>query len=203
MTEIFANIDIEIASSITGITPYAGLAPFIKMCEAMKLSDVINRNLHIRTEKGYRDSDHVLSLIAMQIVEGVSIDDLMTFKEKFNFQTSPFNIPSPAATRAFAKCFHDANEEQKQKQGQAYIPEENEHLAGFQNIHGHIFQCAYKANPQKTITLEQDATFIYTHNKGALYNYDGEKSYEAFNTYCPEYDVVLGTQYRDGNVPPG
>jgi hypothetical protein len=51
--------------------------------------------------------------------------------------------------------------------------------------------------------LDQDATFINTNTKNALYNYLGEKSYEAFNTYCPEYDMVAGTQFRDGNVPPG
>jgi hypothetical protein len=57
--------------------------------------------------------------------------------------------------------------------------------------------------PLSSITLDQDATFIYTNAKNALRNYEGEKSYEALNTYCPEYDMVIGTQFRDGNVPPG
>jgi hypothetical protein len=55
----------------------------------------------------------------------------------------------------------------------------------------------------ESITLDQDATFILTSNKNALNNYHGEKAYEAFNTYCPEYDIVVGTQLRDGNVHPG
>jgi hypothetical protein len=55
----------------------------------------------------------------------------------------------------------------------------------------------------KSITLDQDATFIYTSNKDALYNYQGEKAYETFNTYCPEYDIIVGAQLRGGNVPPG
>jgi hypothetical protein len=58
-------------------------------------------------------------------------------------------------------------------------------------------------NPLSSVTLDQDATFIYTNAKNALYNYEKEKSYEAFNTYCPEYDMMVGTQFRDGNVPPG
>jgi len=58
-------------------------------------------------------------------------------------------------------------------------------------------------NPLSCITLDQDATFINTNTKNALTNYHGEKSYAAFNTYSPEYDMVLGTQFRDGNVPAG
>jgi hypothetical protein len=51
--------------------------------------------------------------------------------------------------------------------------------------------------------LDQDATFIPTSNKDALYSYLKEKAYEAFNTYCPEYDINVGTQLRDGNVNAG
>lgn len=203
MTDYFSKIDIDVMGGLPGITPYSGLIPLLKMCDAMDLSSIINRNLHVRTEKGYKDSDHVLSLVAMQIVEGVSIDDLSLFKEKFNLSMCPFNIPSPSAARDFIKNFHNADEEGKQKQGHAYIPKENEHLAGFQKIHAHIFQTAYNANPKVSITLDQDATFIPTHNKNALFNYLKEQSYAALNTFCSDYDVMVGTQYRDGNVPAG
>ena len=203
MTENFSKIEIDVSRIPSEATPYAGLFPFIRMCEAMKLPYVINNNLRLRTEKGYKDSDHVLSFITMQIVGGVTLDDLALFKEKFSLSNCPFNIPSPSAGRNFMNSFRNIEEESKQKQGYAYIPKENEHLSGFQNIHAHIFQCAYNAAPKKVITLDQDATFIYTHNKNALYNYYGEKSYEAFNTYCPDYDIIVGTQYRDGNVPAG
>ncbi|MCL2153961.1 MAG: transposase [Oscillospiraceae bacterium] len=56
--------------------------------------------------------------------------------------------------------------------------------------------------PLESITLDMDATFIPTSNKDALRNYHGDKAYEAFNTYCPEYDIMVGTQFRGGNVPP-
>jgi hypothetical protein len=79
----------------------------------------------------------------------------------------------------------------------------NEHLAGFGAVHAYIFQQAYKFTPLESITLDQDATFIPTSNKDALYNYHGEKAYEAFNTYCAEYDIIVGTELRGGNVPAG
>ena len=78
----------------------------------------------------------------------------------------------------------------------------NDHLAGFDAIHAYIFRQAYKFMPLESITLDMDATFIPTSTKGALRNYHGETAHEAFNMYCPEYDIMVGTQFRGGNVPP-
>jgi hypothetical protein len=204
MTENILEPDIQITDCVPELTPFAGLIPFLKMCRAMNLHDIINQNIHLREKKGYKDSDHLLSLIAMQLVEGSTIDDLAVFKEKFNTTALGFfDVPSPSAYRGFLSCFNNDEEERKQKQGRVYIPVKNEFLAGFEGIHAHIFQQAYRANPLKIITLDQDATFIETSNKDALYNYHGEQSYEALNTYCPEYDIVVGTEFRDGNVNPG
>jgi hypothetical protein len=128
---------------------------------------------------------------------------MATLKQNVEVNASPFRVPSPTAARSFLGEFHNEAEVEKQKQGQCYIPQKNEHLAGFDAIHAHVFQQAYKFSPLPSITLDQDATFIPTSNKNALYNYQGEKAYEAFNTYCPEYDILVGTQLRDGNVNPG
>jgi hypothetical protein len=211
MTENLLETDIQVTDCAPELTPYAGLVPFLKMCRALGLHDIINQNIHLRDKKGYKDSDHVLALIAEQFVEGSTIDDLAVFKEKFdttNLRSAKpsvhfFDVPSPSATREYLSRFHNTEEETKQKQGKAYIPIKNEFLAGFEAILTKIFQQAYKANPKKTITLDQDATFIKTGNKDALYNYHGEQAYEAFNTYCPEYDMIVGTEFRDGNVNPG
>jgi hypothetical protein len=53
------------------------------------------------------------------------------------------------------------------------------------------------------VTLDQDATFIFTGREDANVNFNGNRSFEAFNTYCPEYDLMLATRYCDGNVSPG
>jgi hypothetical protein len=203
MTEKLSQIDTEVIEKSSEETPFAGLIPFVQMCESMEIEEIINQNLGVRNGKGYKDSEHVMSLITMQIVEGKTIDDLATFKEKFDLEAIPFRIPSPSAERDFLAKFHNSEEESKQKQGSVYIPEENEHLAGLKAIHNYIFQQAYNLEPKKSITLDQDATFVDTTTKSALFNYLGEKSYSAFNTYCPDYDIMVGTQFRDGNVNAG
>jgi hypothetical protein len=203
MAEKAFEIGIEVVEKGPEETPFAGLIPFVQMCEAMKLSECIDKNLNIRNEKGYKDSEQVMSIITMQIAEGSTVDDLTTFKNKFGLENLPFKIPSPSSTREYMGHFHNAEEESKQKQGRVYIPKENEHLEGFKKIHAFVFQKAYTMQPKTSITLDQDATFVETETKGALYNYHGKKSYSAFNTYCPEYDIAVGTWFRDGNVNAG
>jgi len=202
MTEKLNEVDIDVKEKTPEMTPYAGALPFMKMCEGMGLPNIINQNLNVRGSRGYKDSDHVLSIVTMQILGGSTIDDLEMLKQNLQTSASPFRIPSQTATRSFMSHFHNEEEAKKQKQGYSYIPQMNDHLAGFNKIHTHIFQKAYELNPLISITLDQDATFIPTSNKDALYNYKKEKAYEAFITYCPEYDIIVGTQLRGGNVPP-
>jgi hypothetical protein len=203
MTEKFMGIDIEVTENNGLETPFAGLIPLLQMCNAMNLPEIIDKSLHVQGTKGFRDHEYIMSLATMQIAEGSTLDDLAIFKEKFGLNVLPFRIPSPSAGRGYLAHFHNIAEESKQKQGSSYIPEDNEHLAGFKDIHAFCFKQAVKISPLSSITLDQDATFINTDTKSALFNYHGEKSYEALNTYCPEYDMVVGTQFRDGNVNPG
>ncbi|MDR1731753.1 MAG: hypothetical protein LBR61_06615 [Synergistaceae bacterium] len=116
MTENLLETDIQITDCVPELTPYAGLVPFLKMCRAIGLHDIINQNIRLREKKGYKDSDHLFSLIAMQPVEGSTIDDLAVFKEKFNTTALHFfDVPSPSATREYLSRFHNSEEETKQK----------------------------------------------------------------------------------------
>jgi hypothetical protein len=171
MTEKLKEIDIKVVEKAPLAMAYAGAVPFMQMCEGMGLPHVINGNLNVRGTKGYKDSEHILSMVTMQVLGGSTIDDLEAMRNTLAGKASPFRIPSPTAARDYMNNFHDEDEAKKQKQGQSYIPQMNEHLAGFNGIHAYIFEQAYKFKPLKSITLDQDATFINTENEEALYNY--------------------------------
>ena len=148
MTQKLNDIDIEIMEKMPEVTPYAGALPFMKMCEGMGLPDIINENLNIRGRKGYKDSDHILSIATMQICGGSTVDDLEMLKQNLEVSGSPFKIPSPTAARNFMNYFHDEEEAKKHKQGQSYIPQMNEHLTGFNVIHANIFQQSHSLRPK-------------------------------------------------------
>jgi hypothetical protein len=181
----------------------AGLYSILNLYKHLGLEKAINENLGVRTSnKGYSDSEHVLSLILMQIAGGSAVEHLSEFNETFSKEFG-VGIPSPTAARDYLNCFHEDAEDAKRGYGRSFVPEENEHLKGFGNIHPYVFQQAYKMNPLPRITLDQDATFMPTETEGALVNYKKFSSFEALNMFCPEYDMMIATQFRDGNVTPG
>jgi hypothetical protein len=48
-----------------------------------------------------------------------------------------------------------------------------------------------------------DATLVDTNKSEALYCYKGFKSYQPLNTWWAEQELVVHTEFRDGNVPAG
>ncbi|MDR1979429.1 MAG: hypothetical protein LBQ42_11910 [Synergistaceae bacterium] len=48
MTENIFKIDIETTKNSHEETPFAGLIPFMQMCGAMKLPEIIDQALHVR-----------------------------------------------------------------------------------------------------------------------------------------------------------
>lgn len=199
----FSSIDIDFSSIQDKILSFAGLQPVVELFKTFGLPDVINKNLKVCGAKGYTDSEQVLALTVMQLAGGDALDHLNYCRGVFDNGPFGIAIPSPSTTRAFLSAFINEEEEKKRQQGKAFIPQANEHLQGFEGVHFHLWQQSCQLKPLKEITLDQDATFINTSNKDALYNYHKEKAYEALNTYCAEHDIMVGTQFRDGSVPPG
>jgi hypothetical protein len=58
-------------------------------------------------------------------------------------------------------------------------------------------------SPKSLATLDLDATLVSTNKKGSLYSYKGFKAYQPLNVYWAEQELLLFTEFRDGNVPAG
>jgi len=151
----------------------------------------------------YIDSSYIESLVTMQILGGEAVDDMKIIREDVIISKMLGGIPGKSSIHNFFKNFIDKKEEEKRGQGQAFVPEINEHLKGFDKVTQHLLKHAPHIKDMSTVTLDQDDTFIPTEVTGSLYNYKSERSFEAFTTYCPEYDMIIRSEYRDGNVPPG
>lgn len=120
---------------------------------------------------------------------------------------------SRSAGHRYLKEFHDEEQEKLRKEAlaqgtRAFIPEPNQHLQGlvFVNrdlaavIHGKL---ATKKNPLEVATLDMDATLNYCNKEEALHCYKGPKAYQPLNTWWAELQLMLHTEFRDGNVPAG
>jgi hypothetical protein len=199
----FSTIDITSNATMDKMAGFAGLQPLLELFKAMELSEIINQYIPIYVARGYTIAETIQAIVIMQHAGGEALDHLNYCKDIFEAGPFEIPIPSPSTARARLNAFDNEEENKRRGQGKAFIPQENENLAGFAEVHFHIWKQACKLNPLKTITLDQDATFINTEKGGALFNYLKKRSYETLNTYCPEYDLIVGTRFRDGNVPPG
>ena len=48
-----------------------------------------------------------------------------------------------------------------------------------------------------------DATLVETHKQDALYSYKKYKAYQPLTVYWAEVDLIVHSEFRDGNVPAG
>jgi hypothetical protein len=69
----------------------------------------------------------------------------------------------------------------------------NQDLAAFSSLQ----------HAESTATLDMDATLVATSKADALCCYKGHKSYQPLNTWWAEREIILHTEFRDGNVPAG
>ena len=111
--------------------------------------------------------------------------------------------PSPSAVFRYLEGFHNGEEEPQRRPHQAFIPAPNPALAGLGKVNADLIAFIQGHSPQEVATLDQDATLVETHQRDALYCYQGFKAYQPLTTYWAEQNLVVHSEFRDGNVPAG
>lgn len=231
MTQGVLPFKYEEEKNTSGLTALAGLPIYLDLAKVIGLSKSIQKHLRIRqNSQGWTDSQLVLSLVLLNLAGGDCVDDLKIVEADDGFCTvlrksemhglkrkvrralerrwrkeKTRSVPSPSAVFRYLSKFHDAEQEKLRLQTdiKAFIPAHNEHLRGFRNINKDMCAGLNVVSPQKTATLDMDATLAETTKKTALYCYKGFKSYQPLNVWWHEHGVILHTEFRDGNVPAG
>jgi len=118
-------------------------------------------------------------------------------------------VPSPSAMFRYLEKFHDPHQETLRKKfleesdKKAFIPAPNECLQGFSNVNADLVAWSLEQQPEKLVTLDLDATLIKTTKAAALYGYKGFQCYQPLNVWLAEHNLMLYSEFRDGNVPAG
>ena len=113
------------------------------------------------------------------------------------------SVPSPTALRRYLERFHDREEEERREPHRAFIPRPSEALRGLGRVNGDLLAFAQRHERQQEATLDMDATLIETGKRQALYSYQQTPAYQPLTTYWAEADVVLHSEFGDGNLPAG
>ena len=214
-----------------GITGLAGLPLYLDLMHVSRLREAIERHLGaIGPRQGWSATQHVLSVILLNLAGGDCVDDLEILNNDPGFgdvlrQAEVYRLgrrnrralqrrwrkergralPSPSALRRFLMMFHDEDQEGQRQTGKALIPAANVMLGGLEHINMELVSFAHSRQQSDitTATLDMDATLVESHKSEALFCYKHFKSYQPLNTWWAEMEMVLHTEFRDGNVPAG
>ena len=113
------------------------------------------------------------------------------------------NVPSASAAFRFLNRFHDEEEERRRREHTAFIPAPTIDLQGLGKVNADLVGFVQRHTEHKQATLDMDASLVETHKEQARYCYKKYKAYQPLTTYWAEADLVVHTEFRDGNVPAG
>jgi len=216
----------EVEKKPGGMTALAGLLPYLEFGYVMGLSRSIESRLKIRGgDQGWSDSETVMALILLNLADGQGISDLdilegdegfcRVLRESVGFGKSrqerrdqekrlrkeqKRSVPSPSSANRYLSHFHDPEQEKLRQPGKSFIPAPNRYLRDLVGVNGDLAASVQKRSPQEVATLDLDATLVETNKKEALYCYKGHKAYQPLNVYWGEQDLILHSEFRDGNV---
>jgi hypothetical protein len=196
-----------------GMTSLAGLPLYLDLAYALGLPESIKRHLSLRPSQGWSDAQIVLSLVLLALAGGDCVDDLKILEADEGFcrileRIEPEDpsrwrteksrtIPSPSSVFRYLAAFQAATDATR---GSASIPQVTE-LSGLTRINREFIAAVQTRSPSSTATLDMDATLVATQKKEALFCYEGYKAYQPLNIFWAEQELVLHTEFRDGNVP--
>lgn len=219
----------EAEKKTTGMTALAGLPAYLDLAKVIGLSKSIQKHLKIREgSQGWTDSQIVLSLILLNLAGGDCVEDIKVVEADDGFcevlkkaemhglrrkvrrallrrwrKERTRAVSSPSAIFRYLEKFHDNEQEKYRQSGKAFIPEPNEHLRGLLGVNRDLAAFTSVQGSESTATLDMDATLVATSKANALFCYKGYKSYQPLNTWWAEQEIILHTEFRDGNVPAG
>ena len=170
------------------ITPHAGLAVFGEFVHATGLFNQINNEMPApQSNRGYKPASFIEPLLLMLNGGGRTLEDLRKIRtdEGLRNLLNMEIVPSSDATGNWLR-----------RMGA------NNGLEGLQKINNQIIRRTIKRDTTTEYTLDIDATQIVAEKQTANMTYKGEKGYMPMVGHLAENGLVVGDDFRAGNIAP-
>jgi len=188
-----------------GLTAYAGLPVAIEAWYAFGLDKVCKDQLKLRVrQKGLSDSQWAEVLTVLILAGGRSVEDLDALKMDAGL-CRMWPLLRRASARSALNYLHrfDDPGSGKSRQGRARIRRESQGLRGLGRVNEHLIGELQRRVPQREATVDVDASIHESKKREALWTYDGVRGYQPVIAYWVQQGVIVGDEFRDGNVPAG
>jgi len=192
-------------------SPHAGLLATSRALRSLNLDGLVRSNLALkRRQRGYSEAQLVETIVLLQTLGGDCPEDIgLLADDECLARGLGYQPPRATALRTFLDRFHEeelaalrpARERQK-----SFIQPPSAPQQGLDRVLGGMVGRIDKLYTKKgaglkVATIDQDATIIESHKKSALAHYEGGRGYQPMLAIWAEADLVLASEFRDGNVP--
>ena len=209
-------------------TAHAGILAYLELWCAIGMPQRIDRELRLHGKQGWLTRQLIQALLLLNLLGRESVTDidqleddaglcsLARLAEVFALNRQEKRALSrrfrsgrsrtfPAATQlyTFLEAFHNEAGEKKRQEGVAFIPAPLSGLTALQTLNGLLLGWLQARRPQATATLDVDATLAETTIHTAKFCYKGYRAYQPLQVFWAEQQVVVHSEFRDGNVPAG
>lgn len=210
------------------MTSLAGLLLYLELACQLGLPQFVDQQLGLQGEQGWLDRQMVLAVVLLNLAGGDAVDDLERLeadqglglmfrqaevsglsKAQRRELASRFrkgrqrSFPSPTRVHEWLERFHDPDQEALRDAGTAFVPAPSAALSGLAEVNRRLVGAIQARRPRCTATLDVDATLAETRKREALFCYQGYRAYQPLTVFWAEQELVLHSEFRDGNVPAG
>lgn len=190
-------------------TALGGVPLFVRAVRSLDVARSVERHLRVKQrERGFDEATYIESFLVLNAVGGDCLEDFNQLRQDAGLgEMLGHGIPSAEAARKFLYQFHEEERiEQAQRELAAervsYIPAESAALQGLAQVNQDVVRELGRRCPeQKIATLDVDATLIESWKREAKLTYEGYTGYQPVLALWAEMNVVVGDEFRDGNVP--
>jgi hypothetical protein len=202
----------EIEKKDEGMTGLAGLPAYVEFAQVMRLGRMLSDNVQARHgNQGWTDEQVVMTLVLLNLAGGDCAANVVVLEGDDGFcqvlrgvehwgrtgsekralskrwrKKRMRTMPSPPAIREYLELFHYDEQEKLRVPHTAFIHAPKMPLAGLVRATAAFVAGVQRRTPEKTATVDMDATIVETHKREALYCYKNHKAYQPLNIYWAE-----------------
>ena len=219
-------IDYEKETKENPVTSFGGIPLFLQLLEAISFNKKVEQHLPALGKQGYAPSQYILALILLNLTGGKSVSDIEVLEQDSglkrlvrqwekgipSLQDRIFTkgrkrvFPSPSRIFAFLDKCNDSNEAKEREstpKGKSKILNASDYFLGFLGLNKGVINIGQKLSPQEIATMDMDNNLVNSKKSNAQISYKKKSSYGPFNIFWYEMDMMLASEFRDGNVPAG
>lgn len=167
-----------------------GLILPYEFARAIKLPQVIDKELPAPgSGRGYKPSQFIMPLVLMLHGGGKKLNELREIKGEASLREllEMEGLPASCTVGDWLRR----------------IGEDGKGLCGLAKVGRHEVVEVLRRDKRNEYTLDSDATIIESEKEEAKWTYKKEKGYQPLLGFISELGLVIGDEFRDGNIPAG